>query len=353
VPVGVGPHTHENFITSTTIDAKGDLLAGSAPDTVGRLPIGANGTMLVADATQTLGMAWGNTITIASGSTVPLTIQNNGTGNSFVVNDVASDTTPFVIDASGNVGIGTASPAQILSIYSSTGATIIAEGDSTTFNILSRSSSDTTSAAVVFRKARGTSASRTTITTGDFLANIIGAGFDGTGNTIAGSIVIGSEGTVSTGVVPGNLIFNTANSSGTLTERMRINSAGNVGIGTAPSYPLDVRASTAQINATSTTGTNFARLLVQNTGGSFQIGLDSSTGSNYGMGGYSRVFWNDGAYPLVFTTSSLERMRIDSAGKMSLSAIARDTTSQVRNITLSTSAPSSGNDGDVWIQYTA
>lgn len=48
----------------------------------------------------------GSTITVSSGTTVPLTIQNNGTGNSFVVNDVASDTTPFVIDASGNVSVG-------------------------------------------------------------------------------------------------------------------------------------------------------------------------------------------------------------------------------------------------------
>lgn len=53
----------------------------------------------------------GDTITVSSGSTVPLTIQNNGTGNSFVVNDVASDTTPFLIDASGNIGVGTSNPA--------------------------------------------------------------------------------------------------------------------------------------------------------------------------------------------------------------------------------------------------
>ena len=50
----------------------------------------------------------GSTITVASGTTVPLTIQNNGTGNSFVVSDVASDTTPFVIDAAGNVAVGAA-----------------------------------------------------------------------------------------------------------------------------------------------------------------------------------------------------------------------------------------------------
>jgi hypothetical protein len=48
----------------------------------------------------------GSTVTVSTGTTTPLTIQNNGTGNSFVVNDVASDTSPFVIDASGNVGIG-------------------------------------------------------------------------------------------------------------------------------------------------------------------------------------------------------------------------------------------------------
>lgn len=50
----------------------------------------------------------GDTITVSSGTTVPLTIQNNGTGNSFVVNDGASDTTPFIIDADGNIGIGNA-----------------------------------------------------------------------------------------------------------------------------------------------------------------------------------------------------------------------------------------------------
>jgi len=37
-----------------------------------------------------------------------LTLTNTTSGNSFVINDVAGDTTPFAIDASGNVGIGTA-----------------------------------------------------------------------------------------------------------------------------------------------------------------------------------------------------------------------------------------------------
>ncbi|QSH39715.1 tail fiber domain-containing protein [Candidatus Kaiserbacteria bacterium] len=42
---------------------------------------------------------------IAADGTEVLSITNTGTGNSFVVNDSASDTTPFIIDSNGSVGI--------------------------------------------------------------------------------------------------------------------------------------------------------------------------------------------------------------------------------------------------------
>jgi hypothetical protein len=64
----------------------------------------------------------GSTITVASGTTVPLTIQNNGTGNSFVVNDEASDATPFIIDAIGSVGIGTTTPGARLDLIGPLGS---------------------------------------------------------------------------------------------------------------------------------------------------------------------------------------------------------------------------------------
>ncbi len=71
---------------------------------------------------------------IGIGSTSPsskLTIQNTGSGNSFIVEDVASDTTPFVIDASGRVGIGALTPSTALDIQGTTGTSIVAKVTST------------------------------------------------------------------------------------------------------------------------------------------------------------------------------------------------------------------------------
>jgi hypothetical protein len=54
------PFNIANALTVSTVDAKGDLLAGTAADTVGRLAVGTNGQMLVADSTASTGLAWAN-----------------------------------------------------------------------------------------------------------------------------------------------------------------------------------------------------------------------------------------------------------------------------------------------------
>jgi hypothetical protein len=46
------------FIPVATIDAKGDLLVGSANDAVDNLAVGVNGEVLTADSGQTLGVKW-------------------------------------------------------------------------------------------------------------------------------------------------------------------------------------------------------------------------------------------------------------------------------------------------------
>jgi hypothetical protein len=45
-------------ISPTVIDAKGDLIAGTAADTVARLAVGTNGQILTADSAEATGMKW-------------------------------------------------------------------------------------------------------------------------------------------------------------------------------------------------------------------------------------------------------------------------------------------------------
>jgi len=56
-PIGVGGHSHGE-IPATIADAKGDLIVGTAADTVSRLAVGTNGQYLKADSTAGTGLAW-------------------------------------------------------------------------------------------------------------------------------------------------------------------------------------------------------------------------------------------------------------------------------------------------------
>jgi hypothetical protein len=61
---------------------------------------------------------------------------------------------------------------------------------------------------------------------------LLGAnGWDGTSSTNAARITFTVDGTVATGSVPGRITFSTAPVGGGHTERMRIDNAGNVNIG--------------------------------------------------------------------------------------------------------------------------
>ena len=60
-------------VQSSLVDAKGDLLAGTADNTVARLAAPADGRVLVADSTQTAGWT-----SAAMGNVVPLNVANGG-----------------------------------------------------------------------------------------------------------------------------------------------------------------------------------------------------------------------------------------------------------------------------------
>lgn len=59
-----------NTISNTLVDAKGDILAGTGADSVGRLAVGANNTVLTADSTTATGLKWAAASTAANWSLV-------------------------------------------------------------------------------------------------------------------------------------------------------------------------------------------------------------------------------------------------------------------------------------------
>ena len=133
------------------------------------------------------------------------------------------------IDNAGNVGIGTESPTANLTLANN--ASTVARINSYVANLSDAS-------VLLLSKARGTEASPTVVANGDNLGRIGATGYDGSTYSTAAKIQFEIDGAPGSGDMPGRIQFHTtADGASTTTERMRIDNAGNVGIGqTNPSF---------------------------------------------------------------------------------------------------------------------
>jgi hypothetical protein len=224
-----------------------------------------------------------------------LRITQTGTGNALLVEDSTNpDSTPFVIDASGRLGVGTTAPNQQVDILS-TGLGL---------GVARFTTSTGTGAGIEIRKsASATVGTNTILANGETIGRVIFSGADGTSYPLASEIRVEVDGTPGTNDMPGRLIFSTtADGASSPTERMRITSAGNVGIGTSsPSYRLQVGDGSADTRALFLSNNNFS------------VGVGRTSGA---LGGWIGSPSGD---VMVFSGSGgNEKMRIDSSGNVGI-----------------------------------
>jgi hypothetical protein len=158
-----------NVISPTLFDAKGDLLAGTGADTVGKLTVGTNGQYLSADSATATGLSWvtpaagysaptigstsiasGATVTTIAGLTLTSPTINTATASSAILVAPEERTTVSATAATGTINFDAvtqgvlyyttnASANWTLNVRGSSGATlnsILATGDAITVNFL-------------------------------------------------------------------------------------------------------------------------------------------------------------------------------------------------------------------------
>jgi len=253
--------------------------------------------------------------------------------------DVTVDTNTLHVDSSNNrVGIGTTSPDVLLDVENSSASEIRAIRDGgksvhlyadASNAILAYKTGDlrigetsSTVSSNLTERMRIDSSGNVGIgsTTANHFSTAGTANVLGVKSTSGGLISIAATGTNFSGIDLGtdairrggmyslngsHLTFytNNSNSGTTLTERMRIDSSGNVGIGAST---VDQKLHLEESDTTS------VFLKTQNSAGALLVGNNSA--------GNSFVSSQTSGKPLLFETENTERMRIDSSGNVGIGA---------------------------------
>ena len=280
---------------STTLDVRGDITILSGSDI--RPTANATNAINIANAAGTdfvsfdttsnrvgIGISTPGTtldvrgdITILSGSDIRPT--TNATNAINIANAAGTDFVSF--DTTNNrVGIGISAPGFPLHISST---------ETNLFVCVNFSDIAANGSQFFLRRARGTASAPLGTVDGDRLAFYGAQGHTGSTFNTASALSVEADGAPTAAFVPGRMVFRTSTTTATDVERMRITSAGRVGIGTGvPGTTLDVRGditilsgsdirptanATNAINIANAAGTDFVSFDTTNS----RVGIGTST----------------------------------------------------------------------------
>jgi hypothetical protein len=408
-PAQYGAHIKNSALTGTNIYGAVSEVTGPATATVSinafsSVPTtSANAfTVGIVRGFQAINAIKGVGSTITNQHGVWVADQTEGTNNFGITSLVSSGTNKWNIYASGtaanyfagDVLIGTSSAAAY--VYSSGRIQLAGTTEASSVTSLARFSANSGSPILNFAKSRGASVgANTVVQSGDDLGLLAFVGADGTNYIEAARIRAQVDGTPGTNDMPGRLVFSTtADGASSPTERMRLDSAGNLGLGVTPSASwwastksigigrlgngvfgatgddeiniganvINTGSGTYIYGATDTaslyrqvaaqhvwyyaaSGTAGAAMTLTeamriDSSGNVGIGTSSPatgvhlnrasgntyyraqnnlTNADFGTDGAGTgILWNNGNYPLAFGTNNTERARIDSSGNVAI-----------------------------------
>ncbi len=237
-----------------------------------------------------------------------------GTNDDYGLNFETNGSPRMTISNGGAVGIGTTSPSFNLDIQSA---------DAFQARLWHSSGGQYDGAAMMMTRTRGTLASNSAVTSGDTLGGFYFRAHDGTSTGTTNSAIEVSAGQNHTTSTRGSyMIFETTiNGAASRSERMRLHSNGNVGIGqTSPSYKLHVGNNSDATNGIAVSGSSVTSLdLLNSSFGGLWLGVNFSGSAVNGIPA-NGMGMSVGNSPIIFATGGTraERMRITNVGTVGI-----------------------------------